>query len=145
MSDAEPRIDFYVLAGAEDQHRLHFACRLIEKAYRLEHQVVALTQDAHAAASFDELLWTFRDGSFVPHELLGTDNPASPVCIGHLQEEAAGGDLLVNLSGEVPSSFEGFKRVAEIVGGSETEKQAGRQRFSFYRDNGYPPTTHNVS
>ena len=28
-----PRIDFYVLEGADDRARLVYACRLIEKAY----------------------------------------------------------------------------------------------------------------
>lgn len=63
------RVDFYVLAGPKPAARLRFACRLAEKAYRLDHRVHLQTGSAAEAEQLDELLWTFRQGSFVPHEL----------------------------------------------------------------------------
>jgi hypothetical protein len=53
-------------AGADV--RLRLACRIAEKAYLSEQKVVVLLDDADALRRFDELLWTFGDGSFVPHD-----------------------------------------------------------------------------
>ena len=44
-----PRIDFYVLDGADDRTRLVYACRLIEKAY-LQHLTVCVSLDTPAEA-----------------------------------------------------------------------------------------------
>jgi DNA polymerase-3 subunit chi len=34
--------------------------------------------------------------------------------------------------------------VAELVGGTDASRQAGRERFRFYRDQGIEPETHNL-
>ena len=79
------RVDFYVLSQSGEQARQLFACRLAEKAYRLDNSVYILAHDQAAAEKIDELLWTFRDGSFVPHHLAspGTADLPSPVCVGY--------------------------------------------------------------
>ncbi len=138
-----PRVDFYILAAAGEDARRRFACRLAEKAYRLSHRVHLHTDDAAAAEAMDELLWTFRDGSFVPHDGLpnGTD---APVTIGHGSAAPADPDLLINLAREVPDFATRFDRIAELVGGDEETRQQGRQRFIFYRDKGYPLDTHEI-
>src|SRR5210317_2365625 len=97
-----PRVDFYLL-NQEGQHsRQTFACRLAEKAYRLNNTVHIHTGSRGDADRLDELLWTFRDGSFVPHERIGAGEPESPVTIGTPGTTAGGGDLLINLSTDVP-------------------------------------------
>ncbi len=78
------RIDFYVLSQSGEQARQLFACRLAEKAYKLEHTVHIHTGDEATAGRIDDLLWTFRDGSFVPHDRVrgGADEPRAPVTVG---------------------------------------------------------------
>ena len=44
------RIDFYVLSQSGEQARQVYACRLAEKAYKLEHTVHIHTGDEAAAA-----------------------------------------------------------------------------------------------
>ncbi|MEZ5578324.1 MAG: DNA polymerase III subunit chi [Candidatus Competibacteraceae bacterium] len=44
------------------------ACRLADKAYGLGHTVYLFTASEARAAALDDLLWTFRQDSFVPHE-----------------------------------------------------------------------------
>jgi DNA polymerase-3 subunit chi len=70
------RVSFYVLGGTEPNTRLGYACRLVEKAYKLQNRIHAHTGDANMAKVLDTLLWTFRQGSFVPHELLSSGQPA---------------------------------------------------------------------
>lgn len=145
MNAQTPRVDFYVLPDAHDGARLKFACRLTEKAYKLDNRTHAHVNGAAQARQLDELLWTFRPGSFVPHEISNTaSSPDAPVTIGHDCAAPAGGNLLINLADAIPPFFDQFARVAEIVNADTECRQLGRDRFSFYRANGYEPTTHKL-
>jgi DNA polymerase-3 subunit chi len=61
------RVDFYILPPGDERQRLVFACRLTEKAYRQGLTVYLRAGDETTASQLDQLLWTFRQGSFVPH------------------------------------------------------------------------------
>lgn len=128
-----------------EQSRQLTACRLAEKAYKLGHQVHIHTASASDSAQLDKMLWTFRDGSFVPHAIYqaGQDVNA-PISIAHDAEPSQHHDVLINLAHEVPLFFSHFARVAEIIGKDEQEKIAGRIRYRFYRDRGYPLKSHNL-
>ncbi|MGD9387411.1 MAG: DNA polymerase III subunit chi [Gammaproteobacteria bacterium] len=143
------RVDFYVLQAQAAQAREVFACRLAEKVWRLRHRVYLHAGSADAARKVDELLWTFRDGSFVPHALDADDldeatAERTPVRIGAETEPHFEAELLINLDRQVPLFFSRFDRVAEIVGGDDDDKAAARERFRFYRDRGYTVETHQI-
>lgn len=140
------RVDFYILNQAGQHSRQTFACRLAEKAYRLNHTVHIHAGNRGDADRLDELLWTFRDGSFVPHERLSPDgrNDESPVTIGCADEPVEPRDLLINLCDEIPACAEGFPRVAELVTSDDDSRQLSRRRFAAYRDKGHTLETHNV-
>ena len=75
------------------------------------------------------------------------DSPeAPPVTIGHDPSRSpTGSHVLINLRTDVPSCFDNFQRVVEIIDSSEESRRSGRERFKFYRDNGYDPQTHRIS
>jgi DNA polymerase-3 subunit chi len=144
------RVSFYILEGTAPSTRLDYACRLLEKAYKLQNRIHAHAADARMAQVLDTLLWTFRQGSFVPHELLSPDGqPASPITIGPAPSagdtQPPDADLLINLADEVPAFFARYPRIAEIVDGSRAGREAGRARHRFYRQQGMEPETHEVS
>ena len=145
------RVSFYVLSDAETGTRLGYACRLAEKAYKLQNRIHAHAADNSMARSLDELLWTFRQGSFVPHELLAPGNkaPMAPITIGSADAaapvEPPAADLLINLATEVPAFYQQFPRIAEIIDGSPDGREAGRARLRFYRAQGLEPETHEVT
>jgi len=139
-------VDFYILDSNDPQQRTLFACRLTDKAYRLGHRVYIHTASAEQTSQLDELLWTFQQNSFVPHEVYrdgGDDRP--PVQLGHNSEPDASHAVLINLAPEVPLFFSRFERVAELVNGEETIRQQSRQRYSFYKERGYPLRTHEIN
>lgn len=140
------RVDFYILAEQASGDDVRTACRIAEKAYRLGQRIFLHTDSALSAASLDDQLWTYRDGSFIPHAIVGSEAAAdSPVIIGHGEEpDPDHRDLLINLADQVPLFFSRFERVAEIVGGNETNRKQARERFRFYRDRGYPLNTHEL-
>ena len=140
------RVDFYILAQADERARHLLACKLAEKAWRLDNTVYIHTRDRSDAESLDELLWTFRDGSFVPHGLAGNRDgtEASPVIIGCSTDGVESRDLLINLCDEVPPFAEGFPRVAELVTSDASSRQMSRKRYATYRDHGHELNTHKL-
>lgn len=139
------KIDFYILPEQSRGNREHLACRLAEKAYDRGHRIFIHAGSREQAEAVDDLLWTFRDESFLPH-VLCSDQLAdeSPIQIGHGDEPRGDCDVLINLSHEVPSFFSRFQRVAELVGSGDEERQRSRQAFRFYKDRGYPLDTHQL-
>jgi DNA polymerase-3 subunit chi len=140
-----PRVDFYVSEQAGADARLRLACRVAEKAYLANQKVVALCDDAEALRRFDELLWTFGDGSFVPHDVVNAAGACeSPVALTTGPLPAGHADVLLNLGATVPASFEKFARVAEFLDARPEVRAAGRERFKVYRGKSIDPRTHNV-
>ena len=102
--------------------------------------------DQPTADALDDLLWTFRDGSFVPHEQIGTSGRAvnSPVTIGRDGVGSHSSDLLINLSERKLEDSNAFARVAEIVTSDDASRQASRERFVEYRNEGHTLNTHKL-
>ena len=140
------RIDFYILAQGDERARQVLACKLAEKAWRLDNSVYIHARDRADAERLDELLWTFRDGSFVPHGMVGRDDGTadSPIMIGCGDAGVEKRDLLINLCDDVPAFIEGFPRVAELVTSDEHCRSLSRQRYATYRDQGHELNTHNL-
>jgi DNA polymerase-3 subunit chi len=141
------RVDFYILTQPTKEARLTLACRIAEKAVLSDHEVLINAETDTDCARLDTLLWTFSQGSFLPHRRLSeaAANEGEPVLIGAGQEPEDGRwDLLINLAPDVPEFFGRFSRVAELVGAEDDARAAGRERFRYYRDRGYELRTHNV-
>lgn len=144
------RIDFYLLKNKETSASERIACRLAEKAYGLRHTIYIHTNSPQHTTQLDKLLWTFRDGSFVPHQVHSPEESHnSPVIIGHEtnpdEELATHHQLLINLDQTVPPFFSRFERVAEIVSADEQQRSTARERFKFYRQRGYELQTHELT
>ncbi|MDH3915452.1 MAG: DNA polymerase III subunit chi [Chromatiales bacterium] len=143
------RVDFYVLQAGAEQQRAVFACRLAEKAHRHGLSIHIHTRGPAATANLDKLLWTFRDGSFLPHLTVDEAAQADPqditrVHVGHGESSGPTDGLLINIGEDVPLFFSRFDRVAEIVGDDKSERERARDRFRFYRDRGYTLNTHKL-
>ena len=140
------RVDFYVLSDTGARGREHFTCRLADIAWRRGQRVYIYAQSPDQAGSLDKLLWTFEAGSFVPHACCPSELEAqAPVLIGHEGVPEQSHEVLINLSDGVPGFFSRFERVAEVVNQDPAVKQAGREKFRYYRDRGYSLQTHNMA
>lgn len=140
------RVDFYVLPDATAAGRERLTCRLADIAYRRGQRVYIYAQSKDQARVLNDLLWTFQAGSFIPHDLHPSEIPAdTPVLIGHDGVPDKGHEVLINLAEAIPTFFSRFDRVAEVVNQDEAIRQAGRQRFRFYRDRGYALETHTLA
>ena len=140
------KVDFYLLSDSGSDPHYHFACRLIEKAYRRQHRVFVLASDQAMAETIDELLWTFKDDSFIPHNLLGEGpNNPPPIQIGFGDiESPPSKDILLNLSPTIPAYHNRFRRIFEIVTQDEAMKAHLREHYRYYKQADYGINTHKL-
>ena len=143
------KIDFYITGSKNPEEHLAFACRLVEKAWRRKHDIFLLTADAPTSAAMDEMLWSFKPNSFLPHNIVGDtdgnrDTPAPSLEIGHDEECGDHHDVLIHLGHNTPARFSRFQRLAEIVAGDDKSLEKSRERYRFYKDRGYPLQVHNL-
>jgi len=139
------RISFYILKGEQEKDRQVFACRLIEKAYTQGHHIYVHTDNAEQAEQLDQLLWSFRPDSFVPHQMMDEAMQEDcPVLIGHDTPPPRLMNLLINLSPEQPLFFSQFERVAEFINDDTDTKNQGRERYRFYQQRGYELESHKI-
>lgn len=139
------RVDFYLLSSTEQTAFGLFACRLIEKAYQRGHRIYIHCNNQTDAERLDELLWTYKDDSFIPHNLQGEGpEPPPPVQIGFEKEPRGFNDVLINLADSIPPFFSRFKRVIELVAADEEAKLISRNHYRDYRNKGCELHTHNI-
>lgn len=140
-----PKIDFYILPEAHVNARLQFACRLIEKAYKQKHRIYVHAEDRAMAHQLDEMLWVYRDDSFLPHNLYGEGpDPAPPIQIGFNTVPEKHRDILINLNQEIPEFHHQFARLLELIVNDTAAQEAGRERYRFYRTQNYEINTHKL-
>ena len=137
------KVDFYVLP-VNGSLTAHAAIgRIAEKALNRGHQIFVQVKDEAAATALHDSLWTFRDASFLPHAIAGTDD-GEPLVIGWNDPPIEHDDVLINTTGAVPDHFARFARLAEIVEPETTKLEASREAWRFYRDRGYPLAKHDL-
>lgn len=129
------KIDFYLLDKAEP---FEFACKLLEKAYNKGHKVFVYCKNLEDSEHLDELLWTYKDNSFIPHNLQG-EGPMPPpaVQIGYTSEPNGFDDILLNLSPTIAPFHQKFQRILHIVTNNEEEKEISRSHYRFYKKQGF--------
>ena len=141
------RVDFYVLSEDAPDARLRCACRLAEEAVERGSRVYLQASGAAEAQRLDDLLWTFKDGSFLVHELY-SGAPASHAAVMVMVGDAAGPDshrqLLINLTGTVPPELQRYDAIVEIVDVDPARKRDARERYRQYREGGCTLETHNL-
>jgi DNA polymerase-3 subunit chi len=132
------RIDFH--SNVPD--KIAYACRLVRKARSANCQIVILAKDAQQMATLDELMWTFSEQDFLPHVQL--DDPLAPqtpiLLTTNDKMESPHHQVLINLSDTPPEHFARFERMFEVISVDEADKAAGRERYRYYQQRGYPLT-----
>lgn len=137
------RVGFYVVKAADQSQRLQVAVRLADKAFQRGHNIFINAPDEDQARRLDDLLWTYRPTSFLPHGLHGEEQ-SDTIAIGWGQEPQGHNDLLINLQLEIPEFFSRFRRVAEVVTQDPTSLQALRRSWTFYKERGYQLEKHDL-
>ena len=140
------KIDFYVLENSTPSSCEQFACKLVEKIYHLNLRIYIHTDSIEHANKLDNLLWTYNQGSFLPHDIVaGSENCKSPIALGYDVKLVCNYDVLLNLSKDVPIFYGQFDRIAEFVCADKANKSLARNRFRQYQQLGYEIDTHHIN
>ena len=142
------KVDFYILNDAGKLPAWRFLCTLIEKAYSDQESVFVYTASKTDAEFLDNLLWTYKEDSFLPHHLVEVEaeaNITAPITISYQQAPPKSVAVLVNLSPEIPVFYECGNRIIEIVFSDATVQQLARERFRQYREKNCELTTHKIN
>jgi DNA polymerase-3 subunit chi len=138
-----PQVEFHT--GVEAP--LHFACRLLRKAYR-QGVTVVVTAPAPSLQALDRELWAFEAQEFVPHLRLKPGQPIdaalrrTPIWLCENTPPSPCPQVLVNLGAEPPEGGEPFERIIEIVAAQDDERQRARTRWRAYEARGWPIKHH---
>jgi DNA polymerase-3 subunit chi len=146
MEPCATRVDFYLLPTAEPRERLVWVCRLAEKAYRAGHHVHIHCRDSGETNLLDDLLWSFRASSFVPHLRLGAQpqDADTPVSLGYGEQQPGHGDVLLNLDNGIPAWSSRFQRIAELVPQLPEQRLLSREHYRQYKALGCELQTHDL-
>lgn len=139
-------IDFYLLKDTQATAAAMLACRLAEKAYGHGNSAFIYCDNAQNADAINQLLWTFKEDSFIPHARAGTSaEKEAPIVIGSdLTATTHDYDILINLHPQVNTAHVKFSRILDIVANDPMLKEHGRQRYRYYREAQYPLNLHEL-
>jgi DNA polymerase III subunit chi len=141
-----PTITFHVLTDTARDAHLRHACRLVEHAVEQGQRVFVRVGNDADLKRMDELLWTFGEHSFLPHEIARAGAPPSHervrVLLGH-DAPPTFAEVLVNLDSDALIGATA-PAIIELVPTGDELKRAARARFKAYRDAGLNPATQNV-
>ena len=100
------------------------------------------TDSKEEADRLDTLIWTFKEESFIPHNLYQPDEPFPPaIQIGCDITPNTHRDLLINLNLQIPLFYTQFSHVIEIVFSDPHVQQLARERYRQYREQGHELNT----
>jgi DNA polymerase-3 subunit chi len=131
------RADFYLIDKPRFREQpLLLVCELARKAYAAQQPLLILTRDFAQAEAVDELLWSFDEDSFIPHQLAGDEDDATTaVLIVPLGMETADRPLVLNLRDAcAPGNYE---RVLEVVSADPSAREGSRARWKEYQRRGF--------
>lgn len=137
------KIDFHILEDANKMQAMLYTCKLVEDLHAENQHVYIHAASKDDAAKLDNLLWTYKDDSFIPHQL-ASEEAIAPVIIGHETPDNRSNGTLINCQDQLPSFYQQFNHVIEVVYSDATVQQSARERYRQYRDAGIELTTHKL-
>lgn len=130
-------VEFHILENASQMQAWNYACKQIEKMHQAKQTVYVHTDNLSDANKIDTLLWTFREDSFVPHDILQANkNTQAPIHIGYSELTSEHQHSIVNLGTHIPANHSTCQHLTEIVSSDPSLQQLARERFKQYRDQG---------
>lgn len=138
------QVAFYLLQDTHPEARNHYACILAEQKYQQGQRVLVRAENPEHCRHLDQLLWSFRDDSFIPHTRADREGPAAPVHIDYRDHPGTTHPILINLDRSIPDRLGPFSEILEIVCDEENSKQLARQRFRAYQSAGCAPAHHPI-
>ena len=139
-----PRADFYLVGKPRFREEpLRLVCELARKAHDAGQFTLVLARDREQAEALDDLMWSFDDDAYVPHQLAGDEeDDLTPVLIATPDMDVPLRPLLINLRDDAVG--DGFERVLEVVPADESARGPLRERWKAYKARGFEVNKHDM-
>jgi DNA polymerase-3 subunit chi len=134
-------VDFYEVRGSGWEVAL---CRLIEQVYGQGLSLYVWADSEADARRLDNLLWTFREDSFVPHALWqGEPRVDEPVVVGWQAGNPNHANCLVLARNASCEEVQYFERVLDLAPVDLPHlRNAARARYRAFRESGFAVRFH---
>ena len=140
-----PQADFYLIQKPRFREEpLALVCELVKRAHAANLWTLVLARDAAQAEALDDLLWSFDDDAYIPHQIAGTDeeDDLAPVLIATPDADVPLRPLVINLR---DAAVEGsFDRVLEVVPADPAAREPLRARWKQYQARGLELKKHDM-
>jgi DNA polymerase-3 subunit chi len=135
------RVEFFF--NVKDKHQK--IADLSEKFLLKGLKLMVFVSNAEAVAATQSYLWQ-QPTSFLPSLSLSDELAnVTPIIVDYQRDHLVHDEVLINFQHPHPPFFSRFKRLVEIVGIDEADKDEARVRYKFYRDRGYQITVFDES
>ena len=116
-------------------------CRVIQKIYQVTGSVGVLCE-AEDLKPLDDLLWTFSQGSFIPHAIAPSEEP---VLLSDDIARIPPDRVLVLTVAQLPPNLPGFGRIVDFILPDPASVQHARQRYRTFQNRGHTLTVHQLT
>lgn len=138
-----PQVDFYRLTSEDPKEINKTVCQFVEKFYQSKQSIYLYCATKEQADMFDELLWTFKDLSFIPHECAMESQTFEvlKVYIGFVgsPEPKSTFDVLINLTEtayDFSKKISPISHVIEFVPNDSKTRSTAREKYKVYQKEG---------
>jgi DNA polymerase-3 subunit chi len=116
--------------------------KLLERVIDAGLRAVVLAGSEERVERLNGLLWTYDEGSFLPHGARSDGNLADqPIYLTTEEENPNAATVLAVIDGVQPAHIEAFDRCLELFNGKdEAEVAAARERWQKYKAAGHAVT-----
>lgn len=133
-----PRADFYLIGKPRFREQpLLLVCELARKAFESGQELLILADSYEQAEALDDLLWSFDDDAYLPHQIAGSDEDEelAPILIVPPHIDQALRPLVLNLRPQPVSGA--CARILEVVPADPAARDPLRARWRHYQSAGF--------
>lgn len=127
--------------------KLDYVCRLLRMTQKKAAKVLVCAAP-DVLKQLSSQLWGLAPAEFLPHCM--ADAPPSVlanspiILVSDLTDIGLQHDVLLHLGATLPSGFERFERLIEVVSQDDADVQPARQRWMHYKKRGYALTRYDT-
>ena len=135
------RVEFFFNVRDKQQKIADLSEKFLSKGLKL----MVFVSNAEVVAATQNYLWQ-QTTSFLPSLSLSDELAnVTPIIVDYQRDHLVHDEVLINFQHPHPPFFSRFKRLVEIVGIDEADKDQARMRYKFYRDRGYQISVYDES